>query len=213
MKLYSSPIPKSKTKVGRPQRKISTAVTDTFGRVSVYCVGDSINIKELRAHVFRRGFGTNKELTNSSQTSLVLTRSSALENEDDEVLHVSNAPLFITIDTSPMNPFKAVSDIDISLDEDTLRDKFEGNINSRGGELDSSREMSDGSMWGTKEAILMATQGTRTTELLYFTCVVIIIESFLVDIFYFDYGAVVFWGLTVQEEKAAMTGAYRVSLL
>jgi uncharacterized Rmd1/YagE family protein len=37
-------------------------------------------------------------------------------------------------------------------------------------------------MWRAKEAMLMATQ----------------------DIFYFDYGCVVFWGLSIQEEKAAM---------
>jgi len=40
----------------------------------------------------------------------------------------------------------------------------------------------EGMAWKTKESLLMATQ----------------------DIFYFDYGCVVFWGLTPREEKAAL---------
>jgi hypothetical protein len=39
--------PKAKTKVGRPQRRSSSQDSSNTGRVSVYCVGDSINIKEL----------------------------------------------------------------------------------------------------------------------------------------------------------------------
>jgi uncharacterized Rmd1/YagE family protein len=170
-------VPKSKSKVGRPQRKGSLQDPTPYGRVSVYCVGDSVNIKALRAHVFRRGFGA-KETNNSTQSSLVLTRRSnnVLENEDDEVLHVSNAPLFISVDTA-VNPsrFAGPSEVDSSLDDDNVRDRFDTLI--RDDSVDPTKDFS------TREAILMATQ----------------------DIFYFDYGTVVFWGLTVQEERAAMT--------
>lgn len=165
--------PKSKTRVGRPQRKIATEEKTSSGRVSVYCVGESIDIKALRAHIFRRGFGENKHLDNSS--SLVLTRSQLLEKEDDEVLHVSNAPLFITIDSN-IFPLPRQSEIDMSLDEDAVRDRYGSNgVDSMMNDDEPAR--------GTRETVLMATQ----------------------DVFYFDYGCVVFWGLTLQEERAAMT--------
>lgn len=165
--------PRSKTKVGRPQRKLASEESTSSGRVSVYCVGDSINIKALRAHVFRRGFGGNKEITNgtiSSSSSLVLTRSNYLEIEDDEVLHVSNAPLFITIDTNPYQRVHDNSIWDNTLDEASSR-------------TERMAEQNDKNLWDAKESLLMATQ----------------------DVFYFDYGCVVFWGLTIQEERAAMT--------
>jgi uncharacterized Rmd1/YagE family protein len=147
------------------------------GRVSVYCVGDSINIKALRAHIFRRGFGANKELSNGTQAPLSLARSSALENEDDEVLHVSNAPLFIAISSN-------------DNDQSSNTDSYGMVAGLTDEEIISTESISSGELsndlsktWGARETVLMATQ----------------------DVFYFDYGCVVFWGLTLQEERAAMT--------
>jgi len=49
-----------RTKMGpgkMEQRRASIEDASFVGRVSVYCVGASIDLKALRAHVFRRGFG------------------------------------------------------------------------------------------------------------------------------------------------------------
>jgi len=87
---------RAKSKVGRPQRKLTNSKTEvhTPGRVSVYCVGSSIDLNALRAHVFRRGFGTNQSWNNDDPPELTLTRKLGDIDIDDEVLHVSNAPLF-----------------------------------------------------------------------------------------------------------------------
>jgi uncharacterized Rmd1/YagE family protein len=131
----------------------------------VYCVGNAIDIQALRAHVFRRGFGNTNEQTHnnddqSDSPELVLSRGlSGTTNTDEEVLHVSNAPLFISLENKKHNSdFLTTESFDGSSDEE------ENN-------------------WKARERLLMTTQ----------------------DIFYFDYGCVVFWGLTQAEEKAAMT--------
>jgi uncharacterized Rmd1/YagE family protein len=83
---------------------------------------------------------------------------------------VSNAPLFITIDTSPF----------VAPSREITSSEWDGLLEEGSNKVDISGE-SNG--WDAKESVLMATQ----------------------DVFYFDYGCVVFWGLTLQEERAAMT--------
>jgi hypothetical protein len=111
----------SRRKMGPPQRKLKVHDEDKVsGRVSVYCVGSEIDIQALRVHVFRRGFGNNKlqstttTITNSSSSTtetlsstiipeLTLSRRPEDIDLDDEVLHVSNAPLFIAADNKLFN--------------------------------------------------------------------------------------------------------------
>lgn len=101
---------RTKSKMGRPQRKqtYSKADTDAPGRVSVYCVGSAIDLNALRAHVFRRGFGNQHNDSNPSE--LILTRKSGEDDLDDEVLHVSNAPLFYSASESQMVSTAAILD-------------------------------------------------------------------------------------------------------
>ena len=102
----------NRRKLGPPQRKlIDKNDISSLGRVSVYCVGSSINLLSLRAHVFRRGFSynyysKNKIESDSSNTSstesqdyvmtslpnLMLSRRPEDVALDEEVLHISNAP-------------------------------------------------------------------------------------------------------------------------
>jgi len=55
-----------KSRVGPPQRKLLIEDTNNYGRVSVHCVGTGINLPNLRAYIFRRGFGNGGELDSSS---------------------------------------------------------------------------------------------------------------------------------------------------
>ena len=107
----------------------------------------------------------NEGLQNhDDQPELVLSRGlSGTTNTDEEVLHVSNAPLFISLDNSIDNK-KTAPDL----------------LNSENFDANTDEEENS---WKARERLLMTTQ----------------------DIFYFDYGCVVFWGLTTAEEKAAMT--------
>ena len=149
-------------KLGPPQRhKISNGNIYGTGRVSVYCVGASIDIESLRAHVFRRGFG--RVYLNDEKPDMVLTR----EIDDESVLHISNAPLFVNARQLAMSSGEASSPTWSS-------------IPSIGTEEEDWKLDTD---LKTREMLLMATQ----------------------DVFYFDYGCVVFWGLTDMEEKAALT--------
>lgn len=114
---------------------------------------------------------------------------------DDEVLHVSNAPLFIAADkrasrrirngdgeewfVSDAVSFSETSDFSAPIeDENKIKEyEFSRSVATRDDEDDVSDDE-----WKTRELLLMATQ----------------------DIFYFAYGCVVFWGLSKREEKAAM---------
>jgi uncharacterized Rmd1/YagE family protein len=114
---------------------------------------------------------------------------------DDEVLHVSNAPLFIAADNrasrrirngdgeewfvSDAVSFSETSDFSAPVeDENKIKEyEFSRSVATRDDEDDVSDDE-----WKTRELLLMATQ----------------------DIFYFAYGCVVFWGLSKREEKAAM---------
>lgn len=154
-------MPKSKTKVGRPQRKSILEDPDPFGRVSVYCIGDSINIKALRNDTSRRSVNS-KGITYTVQKSVI---------NENEVLHMSNAPLFINLDTT------SVSNMVVSIDQDSSREWLQ-----EWSALDNDDINIANNGWEVQEETLMTTQ----------------------DIFYFDYGTIVFWGLTVQEERAAL---------
>ena len=98
------PKPSSNRKLGPPSRRSIQPKLPTTeehieqaktGRVSVHCVGSSINLPELRAHVFRRGFGTGgSELMVDDiidRMALKLDRS-----DSEEYLHISNEPMFVS---------------------------------------------------------------------------------------------------------------------
>ena len=120
---------------------------------------------------------------------------------DDEVLHVSNAPLFIASEKRNGNRIRNsegddwfvgesgssrsssspdfVINTPMSEEVSTIKEfEFSRSITSKEDEDDISDDE-----WKTREILLMATQ----------------------DIFYFGYGCVVFWGLSNREEKAAMS--------
>lgn len=110
----SRPSSTNRRKLGPPQRKlVDKNDISSLGRVSVYCVGSSINLLSLRAHVFRRGFSYNyysrskleSDSSNSNASStdsqddvmvslpnLMLSRRPEDVALDEEVLHISNAP-------------------------------------------------------------------------------------------------------------------------
>lgn len=95
---------------------------------------------------------------------------------DEEVLHVSNAPMFITAnDTYKKIPASAIDPASQTI--------IVPDTNAAPGSVDLVNVEDEEEMWRARETMLMATQ----------------------DVFYFDYGCVVFWGLTPREEKAAMT--------
>ncbi len=207
-----------RAKMGPPKRKQNYnsredreyEVKDNFaspllpraGRVSVYCVGSGIDISSLRAHVFRRGFGNSinhqqfsphnasydqTEIIASTNT-LRLTRRAEDPILDDEMLHVSNAPILIS--TSNHGPaWDKEEQLEEMLDEaniDHQHNTYRNPLRTSGidtFEMSQHRSESNTQLNPkTKEKLLMATQ----------------------DIFYFEYGCVVFWGLTSHEEKAAL---------
>lgn len=175
----SNSVKAGRRKMGPPQRKLSSRDDEasSYGRVSVYCVASSIDLPALCTHVFRRSFGNN-ELQPGERPELVMTRGQSGGDEalDDDVLHVSNAPLFM----SGNDTYQKISASQWSGDSEQWDDTFmlaEGD-SSTGGDRSESDQL-----WKTRETLLMATQ----------------------DIFYFDYGCVVFWGLTPREEKAAIS--------
>ena len=91
----------SRRKMGPPQRKLNQDQIESeraTGRVSVYCVGAEIDLVALRAYVFRRGFGSSSTPRDEGENpELVLARSrGSIELEEDEMLHVTNAPLYVT---------------------------------------------------------------------------------------------------------------------
>ena len=107
-------VSRTKSKMGRPQRKLtySKIDADAPGRVSVYCVGSAIDLNALRAHVFRRGFGSNqmKSMGDHSTPELTLTRKTGEDELDDEVLHVSNVPLFYSSGESQIESLSVILD-------------------------------------------------------------------------------------------------------
>lgn len=153
---YDENINKSKKRTSR-RKVIGDSGTFPVGRVSAYCVGSSIDLQALRAHVFRRGFG--KSNADYIENNLVLSRGAV---DDEGVLHISNAPLIVNMGSEQqVNSYELLDtisgDIVVDLDADVVSK--------------------------TQERVMMATQ----------------------DVFYFDYGCVVFWGLSESEEKAALT--------
>ena len=124
----------------------------TTGRVSVYCVGSALDLQALRTHVFRRGFGNSpRELgmaTNDTTIELVLARGpEEQEIIGDDVLHVSNAPLFITADKS-MRYRTADEDWSPSASTDIVESVESTPYNSE------SSDVSDDE-WKTREMLLM----------------------------------------------------------
>ena len=206
--ISSSPDIVRRRKAGAPQRnaKQNPAKEEILaGRVSVYCLGAGLDLRALRSHLSREGLRTfdrssQSEIpggSNSAQNFLLhlTTRESEFH---DEIIHVSNAPLYNSLDKRASKKMErsikiesvsleknsgseiTYKDDDRALTESTtmVRDRRDGEIFSKADE----DEISD-IEWKTREQLLMTTQ----------------------DIFYFDYGCVVFWGLSTGEEKAAIT--------
>jgi hypothetical protein len=171
------------------------------GRVSVYCVGAALDLQALRSHVFRRGFGNQRsdQLSNDEddarKAELVLARGKPGEISiaDDEVLHISNAPLFIAAaEKRATRRGDVVAENQVPMDgwETEVLDNFTPSTSVVGtsstlvrdsGDREQDNDLSD-EEWKQRELLLMTTQ----------------------DIFYFDYGCVVFWGLSTAEEQAAL---------
>eukprot|EP00596_Hydrurales_sp_CCMP1899_P005621 CAMPEP_0119040468 /NCGR_PEP_ID=MMETSP1177-20130426/10394_1 /TAXON_ID=2985 /ORGANISM="Ochromonas sp, Strain CCMP1899" /LENGTH=406 /DNA_ID=CAMNT_0007005527 /DNA_START=46 /DNA_END=1263 /DNA_ORIENTATION=+ len=175
-------------KVGPPNRKGKSGEENlAAGRVSVYCIGSGLDLEALRAHVFRRGFGQGGAIGTivegeEVKAGLVLARDRPGDEDlgvDDEVLHVSNAPLFIAQTKKERRDTGNREDWELaqSASKDSPVSSEYESSKSKGNEYDISDEE-----WKTRETLLMATQ----------------------DIFYFGYGCVVFWGLSNREEKAAI---------
>lgn len=186
------------------------------GRVSVYCVGAGIDLEGLRAHVFRRGFsGGNSQsqqpledqhsqslsLDSSPESvdlsNMMLTRSIANEADiDDEVLHISNSPLFMNLNlmgTKQVNAVSQQSSANIMKIARSGRNIWDpsSSISNEEEAQDQNEVHSDESEDEDDEAELI-----RRNKLLFMATQ---------DIFYFDYGVVCFWGLSPVEEKAALT--------
>lgn len=168
-------------KMGPPSRKqySTDSSQELVGRVTVYCVGGGLDLQALRAHVFRRGFSGSfiNESKNdlaalpiatgadgiTDLSNLMLSRSITSEKDvDDEVLHVTNSPLLMNLNS--------------------MSEKLSDNSNG----LSDSEDMDEDD---DKELIRKNMMLLRATQ----------------DIFYFDYGCVVFWGLSPQEERAALS--------
>jgi uncharacterized Rmd1/YagE family protein len=184
-------------KVGPPQRsnKLNPMKEEALaaGRVSVYCLGSGLDLQALRAQVFRRGIKSPSD-RNSTDTEENLLNSGLIaeDSADNEVLHVSNAPLFISVgkknsfraEINDGKPTQATPDA-LGL---TPGDNVFENLLPSGDlevpirvEFESTDREKENIL--DREVLLMATQ----------------------DIFYFDYGCVVFWGLSTREEKAAIS--------
>lgn len=197
-------------KVGPPQRSGKSYPEKEealpAGRVSVYCLGSGLDLQALRAQVFRKVQKTQSDYNGTEAEELFRqsgsyespSKRSLIDEVDDEMLHVSNAPLFISIENR--SNYRSKADISDRF-ESTLSDGdssesrpfFGDSILSS--DAESELDMDDlnrvvrideddisDTEWKTRETLLMATQ----------------------DIFYFEYGCVVFWGLSTREEKAAI---------
>jgi uncharacterized Rmd1/YagE family protein len=156
------------------------------GRVSVYCVGSSIDLEGLRGYIFRKSFGNEgrsstvgdkNEEASTSISRIQFTRASINdydkdpEIDDDDVFHVTNAPLVI----SPL-----INKEEKKADDPSSLLSSSSAASSSSSTLPTSQQSNMD--WKTKEVLLMSLQ----------------------DIFYFGYGCVVFWGLTKNEEKIAL---------
>lgn len=207
----------SRRRMGPPQRKPqSNEQNEYVGRVAVYCVGSALDLPALRAHVFRRGFGVpnlamspnaasavtvagDKTETVDDHPNRYITQTITSEADiDDEVLHVSNDPmqrlslnlnLLDFIDggdewrPSNNNNIEAANSNDSKQDDDSSISNNSNNINNMNSNSDGLEDASQESSWKRRQLLLLARQ----------------------DIYYFDYGCVVFWGLSPREERAALT--------
>ena len=117
------PTPSSNRKLGPPSRRsIQPPIPTTedepealkTGRVSVHCVGSSINLPELRAHVFRRGFGTGgPELMVDDIIDRMSLKLDRIDSE--EYLHISNEPMFVSTQGDSATGSSGRSDVKVQL--------------------------------------------------------------------------------------------------
>eukprot|EP01039_Chlorochromonas_danica_P006080 gene6080-6695_t len=188
--------PSSRRKMGPPHRKRNNGHdTKQTGRVAVYCVGSGIDLEALRAHVFRRGFN-NYHLREDGRPELTLARRQPLEEpgvmedeekeelreyKEEEGTSTSSLPLSSTTPTSSLTNTTTSSSTTTPLQQ-TERQYQNTAVEEVNQKVQPINEDWEQLPWKTKEMLVMNTQ----------------------DIFYFDYGCVVFWGLTPSEEKAAL---------
>eukprot|EP00981_Chlorochromonas_danica_P000279 scaffold61_cov180-Ochromonas_danica.AAC.31 len=219
-----------------------------------------IDLEALRAHVFRRGFN-NYHLREDGRPELTLARRQPLEEPgvmEDEVLHVSNAPLFVsssyysTVPTGSggssgsgtggsgvggsgsgssgsSNTASAVAwnnyhSMLLKEEKEELREyKEEEGTSTSSLPLSSTTPTSSLTNTTTSSSTTTPLQQTERQyqntaveevnqkvqpinedweQLPWKTKEMLVMNT--QDIFYFDYGCVVFWGLTPSEEKAAL---------
>eukprot|EP00596_Hydrurales_sp_CCMP1899_P005461 CAMPEP_0119034330 /NCGR_PEP_ID=MMETSP1177-20130426/1317_1 /TAXON_ID=2985 /ORGANISM="Ochromonas sp, Strain CCMP1899" /LENGTH=439 /DNA_ID=CAMNT_0006991687 /DNA_START=245 /DNA_END=1561 /DNA_ORIENTATION=+ len=185
-------------KVGPPDRSgkynVAREEVTAAGRVSVYCIGAGLDLVALKAHVFRRGIKETVKSILAEGKDLEVNNGAILRSipadETDEMFHVSNFPFCM-----PAENENSQSNSDIignepspaeGSDSDSTLVATDINQVSDLGPYSFSKAMEDeisDKQWKARETLLMATQ----------------------DIFYFDYGCVVFWGLSTREEKAAIS--------
>ena len=201
---------RSRRKMGPPQRKLSAdqvELDQTTGRVAVYCVGAEIDLVALRAHVFRRGFGSSNAQSlkegEGLASQLVLARGRggiSADSDEDEVLHVTNAPLYV----STSGPMQSRAEM-LSTSNSAAPDGGGRGGGSGGGGGESLAAAAAAADLVRSEAQFDSFQQQQQPEL---EAEQRLKEQLLMatqDIFYFDYGCVVFWGLSPMEERAALT--------
>lgn len=248
----SRPSSTNRRKLGPPQRKlVDKNDISSLGRVSVYCVGSSINLLSLRAHVFRRGFSYNyyskSKLESDSSSSnastmtdsqddvmaslpnLMLSRRPEDVALDEEVLHISNAPslyLSSALQSSSYNsynsnnnhyngpPSKASSSASSSTTIDTSTGGADtGTVGNSDKNLDSKDSVAttitdpspnnDPNYYNTGGDVATKSSSSSSSshaddssEEAPLTRTDRQLVMLTQDIFYFEYGCVVFWGLS-----------------
>jgi len=173
-------------KMGPPTRKhfsVDPSQEQHIGRVTVYCVGGGLDLQGLRAHVFRRGFsGTyiNEKNVNASMVadagSEVDLSNMMLSRNVASEKDVDDEVLHVT--NSPLLTSLSLSMNDVLTENAAKRRQQVSLVEERDESDEDEKELVKRNM-----VMFQATQ----------------------DIFYFDYGCVVFWGLSPQEERAALS--------
>lgn len=173
--------PNTRRKMGPPLRKQFSddpSQQQLVGRATVYCVGQGLDLQGLRAHVFRRSFsGANINAPNMSSASA--------QSPDISNLMLSRG---ITSEKDIEDEVLHVTNSPLLMKVQIANDRPR-QLNPKSLSMGESIDNDDESNEDEADVI-------RRNMLLF---------SATQDIFYFDYGCVVFWGLSPQEERAALT--------
>jgi uncharacterized Rmd1/YagE family protein len=179
-------VPKSskvrRTAQAQRKNKMKQQANDVqVARVSVYCVGAGLDLSALNAHVFRREFassgGGERDESRKIVSSIGGGGSTTGGGGSSSSETTSDEVLHVSSDPSG------------NLWQEFVDRYGEGNNYESGGSSSSSVKTSEG---GDNES--------NNIEWDYFGQQVMSTQ----DIFYYDYGCVVMWGLSIEEEKAAL---------